>query len=60
MTLVRQSYILSMMSRIRFVSRIDRMGGGGRGGRGRGGIDRIGGEIVGMGWGGEGWNETKT
>ena len=25
MTFVRQSYILSMMSRIRFVSRIDRM-----------------------------------
>ena len=46
MTFVRQSYILSMISRIRFVSGINRIGGGGRGGRGRGGIDRIGGEIA--------------
>ena len=44
MTFIRQSYILSMCSRIRFVARIDRMGGG-RGGRGRGGIGRIASEI---------------
>jgi len=59
MTFVRQSYILSMCSRIRFVVRIDRMGGGGRGGRGRGGIGRIASEIGrdGMRYGMVGWNE---
>ena len=41
MTFIRQSLVLSMCSRIRFVVRIDRMGGGGRGGRGGGGIGRI-------------------
>ena len=61
MTFVRQSYILSMCSRIRFVSGMDRMGGGGRGGRGRGGIDRIVGEIGrdGMRYGMDGWNENE-